>query len=292
MSKANNLTEFLTAEANAIRAKKGYPSTQKINPQNFASEIESIVSTPSLQSKTVYPSRTTQIVKPDTTYYGLSQVTVQPAQLESKVVTPTTSAQTINPSAAYIGLTQVTVNAISPTKSVQTYIPTTKDQIIPNGRWLTGDQTIKGDVNLVAGNIKKDVTIFGVKGTYGGPNSGEKTIREYMLEADDTLDVKGPCVLCLTFGEDDTSAAPGDFSFWLECGGDFELTIPENNIMYLIITDSNSLYAFTMHRDGTHISSIMYYPNSDVVRINNEILQGTTYFLWVKEAPNLYYGEI
>lgn len=42
MSKTNNLTDFLTNEANAIRTKKGYPSTQKINPQNFASEIASI----------------------------------------------------------------------------------------------------------------------------------------------------------------------------------------------------------------------------------------------------------
>lgn len=44
MSKANNLTEFLTDTANAIRSKKGYPSTQKINPQNFATEIASIQS--------------------------------------------------------------------------------------------------------------------------------------------------------------------------------------------------------------------------------------------------------
>lgn len=40
MAKNNNLTDFLTDVANAIRAKKG--TTAKINPQNFASEIATI----------------------------------------------------------------------------------------------------------------------------------------------------------------------------------------------------------------------------------------------------------
>lgn len=44
MAKNNNLGDFTTDLANAIRTKKGYPTTQKINPQNFSSEIESISS--------------------------------------------------------------------------------------------------------------------------------------------------------------------------------------------------------------------------------------------------------
>lgn len=42
MAKNNNLTDFLTDVANAIRQKKGI--TKMINPQDFSSEIESIVS--------------------------------------------------------------------------------------------------------------------------------------------------------------------------------------------------------------------------------------------------------
>ena len=124
---------LFTAIANAIRAKKG--TTDTIVADNFPSEIESIASQPSLQSKTVSPS---------------------------------TAAQTITPDSGYDGLSQVVVNAISPTKGAQTYTPTTTDQTISSGRWLTGAQTIKGDANLVASNIKSGVSIFGVNGSYSG----------------------------------------------------------------------------------------------------------------------------
>lgn len=50
-----------------------------------------------------------------------------------------------------------------------TITPTTTDILgCPANRYCTGDIIVKGDANLVAGNIKKDVTIFGVTGTYQG----------------------------------------------------------------------------------------------------------------------------
>ena len=42
MAKNDNLTDFLTGVATAIRGKRGYPASQKINPQDFESEIGSI----------------------------------------------------------------------------------------------------------------------------------------------------------------------------------------------------------------------------------------------------------
>lgn len=51
------------------------------------------------------------------------------------------------------------------TKSATTYTPTTSNQTISSGTYLTGTQTIKGDSNLVASNIKSGTSIFGVTGT-------------------------------------------------------------------------------------------------------------------------------
>ena len=86
-------------------------------------------------------------------------------QLQSKTVTPSTSQQTVRPDDGYDGLSSVQVNAISPTKGAETFTPNTQDQTISSGRWLTGTQTIKGDANLVASNIKSGVSIFGVSGS-------------------------------------------------------------------------------------------------------------------------------
>lgn len=62
---------------------------------------------------------------------------------QTKTITPTTTEQLIQPDAEYNGLTSVTVSAV--------------------------DNTI--DSNIIASNIKKDVTILGVTGTYEGDNS-------------------------------------------------------------------------------------------------------------------------
>lgn len=93
-------------------------------------------------------------------------------QMQAKSVSPTTSTQTITPDSGYDGLSSVSVLPIYPQKSAQTYTPNTSNQVIQSGRWLIGNQTILGDANLVAGNIKKDVSIFGVTGTYEGSGGG------------------------------------------------------------------------------------------------------------------------
>lgn len=54
-------------------------------------------------------------------------------------------------------------------QAAQTITPTTIDQTIPSGKYLTGTQTIKGDANLSPENIKYGVTLFGILGTHVGP---------------------------------------------------------------------------------------------------------------------------
>ena len=49
--------------------------------------------------------------------------------------------------------------------SATTYTPTTSDQTISSGQYLSGAQTVKGDANLQAQYIASGVSIFGVAGS-------------------------------------------------------------------------------------------------------------------------------
>lgn len=53
-----------------------------------------------------------------------------------------------------------------PSKEAETYTPGTADITIKSGVYLAEDQTIKGDGNLTAENIKAGVSIFNVDGTF------------------------------------------------------------------------------------------------------------------------------
>lgn len=59
----------------------------------------------------------------------------------------------------------VTLTASVTTKAAATITPSTSNQEIAAGTYLTGKQTISGDANLLASNIKSGVSIFGVAGS-------------------------------------------------------------------------------------------------------------------------------
>lgn len=169
---------------------------------------------PSLQAKTnIDPALRSQTITADEGYDGLSSVQINEMPSGS-ASTPATSI-TANPTVSFDSLTglitasvskiQSVTPTVSPgyvsggsagtitvsgsktqqlsTKAAATYTPTTADQTIASGQYLTGAQTIKGDANLAAGNIKDGVTIFGVTGNYtgggGGGGGGTVTITLY-----------------------------------------------------------------------------------------------------------------
>lgn len=64
---------------------------------------------------------------------------------------------------AYANGSKVTGNISS--KAAATYTPSTADQTITAGQYLSGAQTIKGDADLIPSNIRSGVTIFDVQGS-------------------------------------------------------------------------------------------------------------------------------
>lgn len=124
-------------------------------------------------------------------YFGTEKVSIfagaGATKMQEKGVTPSESQQVITPDDTYDGLSKVTVGAISKTyvgsgvtkKSAATYTPGTSNQTIGANQYLSGAQTIKGDSNLVARNIRSGVSIFGVTGTVvaaSSPNLQSKTV--------------------------------------------------------------------------------------------------------------------
>lgn len=149
MSIAIEISRLQGAKADiktAIEAKGvTVPSATKLD--GYATLIGNINTTPSLQNITVTPTTSQQSVSADSGYYGLGTVTISAIQTETKTATPSTSQQTVTPTSGKF-LTQVTVSAV--TSSI--------------------------DANISAGNIKKDVSILGVTGTYEGSGGGGSTL--------------------------------------------------------------------------------------------------------------------
>ena len=67
---------------------------------------------------------------------------------------------------AYVNGEKIT--GIIPELNTQSYTPSTATQLISKEQYIKGDQIILGDTNLIPGNIKSGITIFGVDGTYEG----------------------------------------------------------------------------------------------------------------------------
>ena len=150
------------------------------------------------EEKTVTAGTSAKVVTPSDGK-TIKNVTVNPTPSQSKTVTPSTSQQTVSPDSGKL-LSQVIIKAMPSgalsditvssaglitaqvgtsgylasgtkktkqltTQAAKTWTPGKSDQTISSGRYLTGKQTIKGDADLIAENIRKGIDIFGVLGT-------------------------------------------------------------------------------------------------------------------------------
>lgn len=194
MAKTDNLTDFLTGVAGAIRTKKG--TTALINPQDFESEIGSIDTAKPEQNKTLTVTENgTQTVKPDTGKV-LSNVTVitnvpaTPTEEKTVDLAMASGNQVVTPASGK-HLTKVTITkpatlaagniksgvniggvtgTLSPAKTEQAktvdLAMASGNQVVsPDSGKVLSSVTITKPATLVASNIKKGVTIGGVAGS-------------------------------------------------------------------------------------------------------------------------------
>lgn len=191
-------TKSITANGTYTPSNGKYFSSVNVNVVGDAFDI---------QSKSVTPTESEQIVTPDAGYDGLSSVTVGAisstyvgsgiTRKSAATITPSTSAQIAVSAGTYV-TGNITVAAIPnnyvdtsdataaasdiiqnktayikgkkvtgtmPSKGAATITPTTTNQTINAGQYLSGAQTIKGDGNLVPENIISGKSIFGVSGS-------------------------------------------------------------------------------------------------------------------------------
>lgn len=171
----------LTAVADTIRGKAG-TAGQLSFPDGFVSAIQGIKTEPTLQEKTVSPSTLKQTITPDNGYDGLSKVIVnelRPVALATPSITVLTAGKitaSVSQSAGYVAGDTKSATKQLTTQAAKTVTPGTADQTaVASERYTTGAVTVKGDANLVAGNIKSGVSIFGVAGSLNpGSSKGMK----------------------------------------------------------------------------------------------------------------------
>ena len=126
--------------------------------------------------------------------------------------------------------------------------PTTSDQTIDTT--LNNSLKVKGDANLVAGNIKKDVEIFGTTGSYegGGGGSGLTTIASGTFVGNDNSDQNIPGRQQFSIG---TKMAKTDFYVLVTANDGANIDKDTNRkFVWLYYQCDSSMGGFDLSTDG------------------------------------------
>lgn len=145
---ATKTSSNLTASGATVTAPAGY----------YASAASKAVA-----SGTAKTPATTITTTPTISVSSAGLITASVSATQS--VTPTISAGYVSSGTAGTITVSGSDTEQLTTQAATTYTPTTSNQTIAAGTYLTGAQTIKGDANLMAANIVSGVSIFGVAGT-------------------------------------------------------------------------------------------------------------------------------
>ena len=161
---------------------------------------------------------------------------------------------------------------------------TTSQVIIPAGKYTLSDTIVQGDANLVAGNIKKGVSIFGVSGTY----VGDTTKATFEVNEDQSSYPYKIEIVASTDGRVESGDVVGEIpqaDFYYEDNGGFgcdifvgstgacferdvPLTIPyyEGNVMLQDVQNNTDSFNVSVYADG---SGEGYIPPSESYMIGS-----------------------
>ena len=196
---------------------------------------------PSLQAKSVTPSKVQQIANPDSSYYGLSQVTVYAAPTEPVTVTPTKGTQTIVPGEDKVGFSQVNVE------------PIPDDYIIPSGTLQitsNGTYDVSGKANAVV-NVEQakptlnapSISLSGTTLTITNPASNGNFVTSYTL-------YNGSTVITTT------TSKTINLSDYIKTAGTYTLTVKAKGTNFNDSASSNSV-TYTLKSQTTPAISLV-----------------------------------
>ncbi len=166
-----------------------------------------------------------------------------------------------------VGTENGLVSGSIPSKGAQTYTPGTGNQTISAGQYLSGIQTIAGDANLIAGNIKSGVSIFGISGSFTG-NFATNDIIVPKLTPLTTINDIGfrPKIMIIFRVSHLETAAPFEFVLL------FDTSFPISDY-------SGSDYSFRVNGASTISSTVYHYSASYITSNGCNIPSGNNFFL-------------